>query len=336
MQNNYEDIWFLSVQELELMRKESARDYERLNQKFLRLDSILIEKNEKLSRLNREIAVTSRRLKDSKNYVFLVNKKYTDMQDALSLLRSSFGKKERDLLELEEKNQDLQSRLSRLETYIPRLLMDRLDTQIQNKSNTKRLGELLLERDKLSKDVEKFLSETSLERGEFEKKAETLNQTFLESITERSVVSQQLKKAQKKNQEAREVIEKTRVLFVQIDEIKSLKESILRKEKEFGTLEATLGELQAKAHDKNKFLEVLKSRVATEENKISFIADDELIGLGTVMTNFNRLKNDSDIVANKKEEALDKIFELTLDKMGLEENQGILFQGLDQLEKEVS
>lgn len=335
MLNNFEDFWFLTISQLQSIYQKTAQEYERLHSQILHLESVLIGKKEKLSSLNTEIAVTDRQIRDNGNYIFQINKKNIDRTDAFDQVITEFKKKETKLFEQKKQQHVLETKIKNFQEGIPKIVNERADIEAQNKINTSRCEELEKEKKKLSDEISVFLSKTSIEREEFENKAEELNNIFIQNVTDRSAVNNRLKQVQKKNEEIRSEIEELKKYKPNIDEIKNLKASIPLKEQENQTLETTLTALQADVSDKRETLDGLMAEVNAQEKKLSLIDDDKVIRFDTVLSRFNQLKTQAQKNDTEIEQGMDRIFDLIVEKNGLEENSEMILKRLDSLEKDL-
>jgi len=335
MLNNFEDIWFLTISQLQSIYQKSAQKYERLHKQILHMESVLIEKKEKLSSLNREIAVTDRRIKDNGNYIFQINKKNIDRSDAFDQVMTEFKKKETKLFEVKKEQHVLETKIEYFQEGIPKTLNELADIEAQNKTDTRRCKELEKEKEKLSDEISAFLSNTSIQREDFENKAEELNNIFIQNITDRSAVNNRLKQVQKKNEEIRTEIEELKKYKPNIDDIKILKASIPLKEQENQTLETSLTALQEDVSDKRKTLDVLMAEVNAQEKKLSLIDDGKVIRFDTVLSEFNQRKTQAQKNDTEIEQSMDGIFDLIVEKNGLEENSAMILKRLDSLEKDL-
>ncbi|MBF0376884.1 MAG: hypothetical protein HQK72_05330 [Desulfamplus sp.] len=332
MSYSFEDIWSLSVSELERRRKQTAYEYGTLYNKFIRLDSLLKDRRQKLSNLNSEVALVDRQIKDNRNNNFILNKKRREMGDALALLKGAVEKKEAVLSELNSSKSKLESRINELNHKILEASRELADSAKINNINKKKIVELQKEKKTLSAEISKFLSETDIERDEFERKAQELNNTFVMSLTLRSGVKNRLSSIQKEIQQTLESIDMFKNQIENVKEIQKLRQEIPEIAKEQRSLGVKYAELQIELLNKQEEFDSINSMVETQQKQLSSISDDNLIKIDSALTALNEHKIAVQTLSQERSKALDQILDIMIEKVSLEENQGVIWQRVEKLE----
>ncbi|MBF0469491.1 MAG: hypothetical protein HQK61_11505 [Desulfamplus sp.] len=302
--------------------------YQSLHDQFLDLDSVLKKKRESLSRRNTEVALIDRQLKESKNKRFLLNKKLVDMQEALTLLKGGFRKKDAMQSRLKNKKKELEIKVQKLTEEISGYSKD--IATLKNQTDINKQKELVLKKKKsrLSEDISRFLSETSIERDEFEKKAQDLNTAFIASLIERASAKSRLDIAQKESEEILAAIDVCKTRIEQAFEIKKLKEAVLEQE----TLQQSLGiryaELQIELLNKREQIDSIDSLIEVQKKKISSISDSKLTNIEAALSELNEARG----VSLDHAQELDGILEIVLENSVLAENHDMIWQRLESLE----
>ncbi|MBF0209278.1 MAG: hypothetical protein HQK68_00185 [Desulfamplus sp.] len=332
MSYSFEDIWSLSVAELQRRGKQRAYEYGTLYNKFVRLEAVLKEKKERLSSLNSQMALIDKQLKDSKNSKFILNKKRTEMEDALILLKGAVSKKEALLFELNGKKKRLESRIKELNKTILEASKEIATVAKTNNINKKKIVSLKKERTILSTEISKFLSATSIERDEFEKKAQDLNNEFVLSLTERSDVKNRLTAIKKEIESTFASIDMFKNQIESMAEIKKLQESIIQKAKEQRSLSVRYSELQIELINKQGQFDSVASMVETQQNQIASISDDNLIKIDKALSELNEHKKRVADLSEEQNKALDELLDIMVQKAVLEENYDTIWQNIESLE----
>ena len=336
MLTNFEDIWFLTVSELQARHKISSEKYGRLQSQFLRIESASLEKKEKLAQMNTEIAVTSRNITDNKNYIFGVNKKLADIHEAMNFVEAGYQKMKTRQIELNHKKQALSFRIKKIQKSIPDSEKQCLGLNERNKITIHKIEALEKEKTNLSADISKFLSQTSTDRDEFEKKTETLNNTFIQNIVERQTSADRLNQIKEKNKGIIADFENAKMQIPNIQEIKDLKKIIPIKELEIQDSGAERTEHQVSLRDKTGALDNLLVEIGDIEMKISLFDDDSILRVEKASSEFDRVKNEFETTVRDREQNLNDIFDLIIEKTGLEENHEMIIQRLDELKEDTS
>ncbi|MBF0232177.1 MAG: hypothetical protein HQK65_03965 [Desulfamplus sp.] len=332
MSDSFENIWLSTISDLQKKRKETLREYEDRYNQFIRLDSVLKEKREKLSRLNTEIALIDRKIKENRNKNFLLNKKHTDMQDALTLLKGGIEKKQSILVELKGRKKNLQNRFNELMAAIPDSSKEIETLSHSSRTNKKKLLKLRKEKKVLSDEISRFLSETSIERDEFEKKAKEINEVFITTLTERSAAKGRLAALKKETKEILNSIDMFKTRLDHVGEMKTLKESIPENETEYQSLGTKYAQLQTEVLNKRELLNAITARVKSGQDNIISISDDNLLKMDGALSELNQNKIDFQKLSEQQRGDLDDILKIMVENAALEENQDIIWQRLESLE----
>ena len=332
MSYSFEDIWSLNLTELQKKRKQTTHDYGTLYNKFLRLDSVLQEKRQKLSGLNSEIALIDRKLKDGRNSNFVLNRKSTEMKDALNLLKGAVEKKESALFELNSRKTKLEDRIKELTQKILECSQQLSNIARTNNINQKKVVELKKEKTILSEEISRFLSATSIERDDFERKAQELNNTFVVSLTERSDVKNTLAAIQNKITDTLANIDMFKNQIEHVKEIKNLRDNIMEQANEQRSFGVKYSELQIELRNKKGQLDSVVSRMQIQNSQLASISDDNLLKIDKALSELSQHKNGVETLSEQRSTALEDILEIMIEKAVLEENKDDIWQRVEMLE----
>ncbi|MBF0204927.1 MAG: hypothetical protein HQK67_11625 [Desulfamplus sp.] len=335
MSDSFEDIWSLTVSDLKIKHNKTALEYEEHYKQLLRMEAVLQEKKEKLSRLNKEAALSDRHIRDQKNNTFRLNKKRADLRDALTLLNGGIEKKEAKLFKLTDRKKELKFKIKTSTEAIHKESSELVDIKKNNLINKKKILVLEKEKKKLSDDISRFLSETSIERDAFEKKAQELNGTFVQILAQRFEIRKHLTEIEKEREATLAEIDEFRNQIEHVNEIKRFKESIVEKEQAQKAFGIQYSKLQIELLNKRERLDAIVSRVDSVKNKIAPLMDDKLLKFDQLISDSNNHKIELQTLSEEQKQSRDEILELMIEKSALEENQDVIWQRIESLETDL-
>lgn len=215
---------FQTIHGLRRRRGDARMGLAKQRGEFERLSSDVKEKSERLKSLTAEYAVVERQLSYTRNEIFNLQKKCSDIDDSYLLLQRQFEKNKELLSTLAIKKQRIEADVIKIR-HETREISSALGT-LREKRQT--LAEEYKERNELKQKMvgvlDQALSNTSFKREKLEEEMAKLNKHFIESITERNNLSARFSEAEASTKGLQESISALETEKKILERIKTLRD----------------------------------------------------------------------------------------------------------------
>ncbi|MBF0119422.1 MAG: hypothetical protein HQK79_11345 [Desulfobacterales bacterium] len=281
MLNNFGQINFNDISELKKNRDLSVKKYSDLLKELNEIDIEIVKNSALLQSMRTELALKERESKDIEKYIFEMKRKQIEVDEASVKLINEIESKEKILEESKKLKLAFHLDIENIEKSIKSFLENNADLEKENKELYKTFDKLDAEMKALSEEIDKSLSNTSLNRKDVEEKAEKLNFVFINAIEEQQNLNIQLSEQKIKTEKISESVFDLKNRITLLEEIKKLKEEekILKQdvfviEKKAIQVNSLLSDLTIKNKDKKEKLSKLSTENLNLEDKIGALFNE--------------------------------------------------------------
>ncbi len=288
----FETTWYSDMSELRKQRNSSVEKCADLSAQLQHLDAELEKKNQKLTALKREFIVAERKIPDTRNHIFQINKKLYDIDETAHAFIKDFESKENELAEFHRMKQVLETDTDDMRNNLQELSKELTFIDAETKQDTQQIAQLLEEKHELSDEVSKYLSNTSLERDQVEEKFIELNRGFMSSMDEREAVRKRLENLKMTVKMLPDTVDKLKQQLVFLEEVKvihsetaSIRTEVAKLDNEFLAADSNLKERQRELTGKKEHLDLLLSGNSDKKEKIDSL-EKEVSSYSEVLSAF--------------------------------------------------
>ncbi|HUV49781.1 MAG TPA: hypothetical protein VMW78_02000 [Anaerolineae bacterium] len=326
MSHKFDAMSNQEISELRERRDSERMTLNRLSEELEHIDSETGKGSAQLKAFRRGLAVTEREIKDSQGVIFLFRRKQTEMEEGSSFLFKEIKSRDAELAELNNLKNSLNRNIENVDKDIQEISDSNAALDAENIKLSSRVDEMEAEKLKLSNDISRFLSKTSLDRDKIEEEFNELSASFLNRIAERDAVKQQLSELETAIKDMTEAISGLDEKVAFLEDIKAiqaerevLKADVEERKQESALLSAKLKELQKMLADNQEQADSLSTENAEQIYTVGAL-EKEIMVYDKAATGLDSARERLKTSYRLFEESRDALKKLLVDKVWLEKD----------------